>query len=70
LDECLKRQSVFIQTRQIQTIINKYFFKSLQAKLNSSSKLGPAIDPTAGRLKPWEHWHQDIIPRRLVKIKE
>ena len=70
LDECLKNQSNYIQTRQIQTILNKYFFKTLQQKLNSTSSFGPVIDPTAGRLAPWEHWHQDILPRRTLRDKE
>lgn len=70
MDECLKKQSSFIQTRQIQTILNKYFFKNLQTKINSANRFGPVIDPTAGRLTTWEHWHQDIIPRRTMKIKE
>lgn len=69
-DDCLKTQSNFIQTRQIQTILNKYFFKSLQSKLNNSNRVGPIIDPTIGRLQPWEHWHQDIIPRRTMRIRE
>ncbi|CAF0957674.1 unnamed protein product [Brachionus calyciflorus] len=68
-DECLKNQAYFIQTRQIQTILNKYFFKNLQTRLNSTSRVGPIIDPTVGRLQPWEHWHQDIIPRRTTKIR-
>lgn len=66
-NECIKSQTSFIQTRQIQTILNKYFFKNLQSKLNSSSRVGPIIDPTVGRLQPWEHWHQDIIPRRTTR---
>ncbi|RNA36639.1 hypothetical protein BpHYR1_016077 [Brachionus plicatilis] len=67
-NDCIKNQTNFIQTRQIQTIFNKYFFKNLQTKLNSSSRVGPIIDPTVGRLQPWEHWHQDIIPRRTTRI--
>ena len=63
----LKNQSVFIQTRQIQAILNKYFFKKLQDKLNISNRFGPVIDPTAGRLQNWEHWHQDIVPQRTLR---
>ena len=70
LEETLKIQANFIQTRQIQAIFNKYFFKKLQAKLNSSSRFGPVIDPTAGRMQPWEHWHQDIVPHRTLRNKE
>jgi hypothetical protein len=33
-------------------------------------KFGPIIDPTAGRLQPWEHWHQDIVPHRTLRNKE
>jgi hypothetical protein len=51
-------------------MFNKYFFKNLQAKLNTSSRLGPVIDPTIGRLQPWEHWHQDVVPRRNQKPRE
>ena len=25
---------------------------------------GPIIDPTVGRLQPWQHYHQDRIPKR------
>lgn len=50
MDECIKYQSNYIQNRQIQTIFNKYFFKNLQMKLNSTSSFGPVIDPT-GKLK-------------------
>jgi hypothetical protein len=67
VEEVLKTQSLYIKTRQIQAILNKYFFKKLQDKLNSSSKFGPVIDPTAGRLKNWEHWHQDIVPHRTLR---
>jgi hypothetical protein len=69
-DECLKNQTCFIQTRQIQTLLNKYFFKSLQIKLNNVNRFGPVIDPTVGRLQPWEHWHQDVIPRRTTRSRE
>jgi hypothetical protein len=48
VSDCIKHQSTLIQTRQIQTIINKYFYKSLQKKLNSNANLGPIIDPTVG----------------------
>lgn len=68
-DECIKNQSTFIQTRQIQTILNKYFFKNLQTRLNTTTRVGPIIDPTAGRLQPWEHWHQDIVPRRTQRTR-
>lgn len=46
VSDCIKHQSTLIQTRQIQTIINKYFYKSLQKRLNSMASLGPIIDPT------------------------
>ena len=70
-DECIKQQSAFIQTRQLQTVFSKYFLKSMQPKLTASPKFGPVIDPTVGRMQPWEHWHQDIIPynRRNPKDK-
>ena len=48
VSDCIKHQSTLIQTRQIQTIINKYFYKSLQKRLNSMASLGPIIDPTVG----------------------
>lgn len=32
--------------------------------MNSKNPVGPVIDPTAGRLQPWEHWHLDRIPNR------
>ena len=48
VSDCIKHQSTLIQTRQIQTIINKYFYKSLQKKINSMASLGPIIDPTVG----------------------
>lgn len=67
VEDILKNQSLYIKTRQIQAILNKYFFKKLQDKLNSSSKFGPVIDPTAGRLQKWEHWHQDIVPHRTLR---
>ena len=44
----MRHQATLIQTRQIQTLINKYFLKSLQKRLNSMSNLGPIIDPTVG----------------------
>jgi hypothetical protein len=70
-DDCLRQQASYIETRQLQTIFNKYFFKSMQQRLNSSPKFGPIIDPTIGRLQPWEHWHQDIIPfNRRIAAKE
>lgn len=70
-DDCLKTQANYIQARQMQALFNKYFFKSMQQKLNSTPKFGPIIDPTIGRMQPWEHWHQDIIPfNRRIPQKE
>lgn len=66
-EDVVKSQALHIQTRQIQAILNKYFFKKLQDKMNSSNKFGPVIDPTAGRLQKWEHWHQDIVPHRTLR---
>jgi len=28
------------------------------------------IDPTIGRLQPWEHWHQDVVPKRAIRTRE
>lgn len=43
--------------------------------MNTANALGPIIDPTVGRLQPWEHWHSDRIPngnkqRPTMKPKE
>jgi hypothetical protein len=66
LEERLKTQAKFILSRQLKALISKHFFKQLQSKINVS-KFGPVIDPTAGRLLPWEHWHQEVVPRRVTR---
>jgi len=38
--------------------------------LNSTKRVGPVIDPTIGRLQPWEHWHQDVVPKRAIRTRE